>query len=218
MSARKGRGRGPSARFAAGRMGLFHFVGATLAVARSTGCGFFVGTDVLICPPCQGTKPCTGCRGFRLRAGRGDGDVSPAGEFLLQRCKRNQKTAGVGTRSPPDWSFLRRGDFKGGREIEIPPTFDSSLVTFCLHRKSLARGRNTPSPVPPAGGVPRPAGRNSQSPPAGETPASPFPFQRILSAPASTNGPDCKPRVNLVILHSNCSACGGTPQFLIPNS
>ena len=36
----------------------------------------------------------------------------------------------------------RRGDFKGGREIEIPTTFDGSLVTFCPHRKLLARGRN----------------------------------------------------------------------------
>ena len=41
---------------------------------------------------------------------------------------------------------------------------------------------------------------------------------RLRAAPTSTDDSDCKPRVNLVILHSNCSACGGTPQFLIPNS
>ena len=29
----------------------------------------------------------------------------------------------------------RGGDFKGEREIEIPLPLDSSLVTFCLHRK-----------------------------------------------------------------------------------
>ena len=55
----------------------------------------------------------------------------------------------------------RRGDFKGEREIEIPLPFDSSkvncpegaregglghLVTFCLHRKSLARRRNISFP------------------------------------------------------------------------
>ena len=43
---------------------------------------------------------------------------------------------------------LRRGDFKGEREIEIPLPFDSSLVTFCLHRKSLApEGETIPRPV-----------------------------------------------------------------------
>ena len=59
---------------------------------------------------------------------------------------------------------LRRGDFKGEREIEIPLPFDSSkvncpegaregglghLVTFCLHRKSLApEGETIPIPRP----------------------------------------------------------------------
>ena len=36
-------------------------------------------------------------------------------------------------------------------EIEIPLPLDGSLVTFCPHRKSLARRRNILSPVPPAG-------------------------------------------------------------------
>ena len=52
-----------------------------------------------------------------------------------------------GTAVPPVLVVSRRGDFKGEREIEIPLPFDSSLVTFCLHRKSLARGRNHPHPA-----------------------------------------------------------------------
>ena len=51
-----------------------------------------------------------------------------------------------GTAVPPVLVVSRRGDFKGGREIEIPPTFDGSLVTFCPHRKLLARWRNIPIP------------------------------------------------------------------------
>ena len=47
-----------------------------------------------------------------------------------------------GLRSPLCLVVLRREDFKGEREIEIPLPFDSSLVTFCLYRKLLARRRN----------------------------------------------------------------------------
>ena len=38
--------------------------------------------------------------------------------------------------SPYQGEMSRRD--KGGRVLEIPPTFDGSLVTFCPHRKSLA--------------------------------------------------------------------------------
>ena len=43
--------------------------------------------------------------------------------------------------SPYQGEMSRRD--KGGRVLEIPPTFDGSLVTFCPYRKSLARRRNT---------------------------------------------------------------------------
>ena len=42
---------------------------------------------------------------------------------------------------------LKGWDFNQ-REIEIPLPLDSSLVTFCLNRKSLARGRNISNPRP----------------------------------------------------------------------
>ena len=45
----------------------------------------FVGADVPIRPLCQVSERYLG--------------ISPAGEFLLQRCKRNQKTAGGGSRA-----------------------------------------------------------------------------------------------------------------------
>ena len=44
--------------------------------------------------------------------------------------------------SPYQGEMSRRD--KGGRALEIPLPFDGSLVTFCLHRKSLARKRNIP--------------------------------------------------------------------------
>ena len=45
-----------------------------------------------------------------------------------------------GADSPYQGEMSRRD--KRGRVLEIPLPLGSSLVTFCLHRKSLARGRN----------------------------------------------------------------------------
>ena len=55
---------------------------------------------------------------------------------------------GEGADSPCQGEMSRRD--KRGRVLDIPRPLGSSLVTFCLHRKLLARGRNifTPRPAP----------------------------------------------------------------------
>ena len=102
----------------------------------------------------------------RAAAGRPQTMTQRSGHGLERRSKGMERRIPVrvfGTEwtlrrrgpQPPFWSFQGVGFSKGRGKFEIPLPFDGSLVTFCPHRKSLARGRNIPQlPFPDIPGGP----------------------------------------------------------------